>query len=63
MMYPSVNQLIQQAERQTPYLFFRDKHFYTINMKDDADAVTNAECNPGTTRVEDINGRIVWERQ
>lgn len=34
-----------------------------FEMKDDADARANAECNPGTTRVEDISGRVVWRPQ
>lgn len=54
---------VQMHERKTPYIFFRDGSFYPINMKDDDDARRNAECNPGTLRVEDINGRVVWSLQ
>ena len=42
------------------YLFFRGDGFYSIELKDDADAIANAECNNGTLQVQDINGRIVW---
>ena len=42
------------------YLFFRADGFYPIELKDDADAIANAECNNGTLQVQDINGRIVW---
>ena len=57
------NRIVQQHERRTRYVFFRDGMFYPIEMKDDADACANAECNPGTTRVEDANGRVVWRPQ
>lgn len=42
------------------YVFFRDEGFYPIELRDDDDARDNAECNPGTIRVEDHSGRIVW---
>jgi len=51
---------VHMHERKTPYIFFRKEGFYPIDMKDDADAKANAECNPGTLRVEDIHGRVVW---
>lgn len=41
------------------YVFFRDGMFYPISLRDDDDAIANAECNPGTLRVEDANGRVV----
>ncbi len=44
------------------YLFFREGMFYPIELRDDEQAVSNAECNPGTVRVEDgITGHVVWE--
>lgn len=44
------------------YLFVREGgFFYPIELNDDNDAKANAECNPGTMRVEDMEGRIVWE--
>lgn len=42
------------------YVFYRDEMFYMIELMDDADAVANAECNPGTRRVEDMKGNQVW---
>jgi len=42
------------------YVFYRDEMFYTLELIDDADAVANAECNPGTRRVEDTLGNQVW---
>ena len=34
--------------------------FYPIELKDDEDARKNAEWNPGTIRVEDLDGNVVW---
>ena len=52
-------------------VFFRQGFFYPMNippMPGDHSGKTieeiardNAECNPGTIRVEDINGRILWQ--
>lgn len=42
------------------YIFYRDDMFYMIELMDDADAVANAECNPGNRRVEDMRGNQVW---
>lgn len=42
------------------YVFFRDGFFYPIGLTDDEDAKVNAECNPGTIRVERLNGDVVW---
>lgn len=42
------------------YIFYRDDMFYMIELMDDDDAVANAECNPGTRRVEDMLGNQVW---
>lgn len=42
------------------YIFFRDGEWYPIEFKNDKEAVENAECNPGTIRVETWYGRAVW---
>jgi hypothetical protein len=47
----------------TVYVFFREGMFYPITLRNDEDARRNAECNPGTLRVEDIDGNIVWRPQ
>lgn len=45
------------------YIFIREGgFFYDIILKDDTDAIENAKCNPGTIRVEDLFGGIVWEK-
>ncbi len=43
------------------YIFFREEGFYCIELLNDIDAIENAKCNIGTTKVEDINGNTIWE--
>lgn len=43
------------------YIFFRDKLWYPIELRDDKDAIANALNNPGTTKVETPSGEIVWQ--
>lgn len=43
------------------YIFFRKDDFYFIELRDNEDAIANAECNAGTIRVEDIFGNVIWE--
>lgn len=42
------------------YVFFRGEWFYLLHFENDEEAIANAECNPGTTRVADLHGRTVW---
>ena len=46
------------------YNFFRkadgEEWFYPLWLYDDEEAKENAEYNPGTTKVENIWGRIIW---
>lgn len=42
------------------YIFFRKEGFYPLEFKNDKEAVTNALCNPGTLRVENIDGEVIW---
>ncbi len=46
------------------YIFIREGgFFYDIILRDDTDAIENAKCNPGTIRIEDIFGQVVWEKE
>lgn len=45
------------------YIFFRENDaWYPVELSDDDEARRNAECNPGTVRVENLNEEKVWER-
>ncbi len=50
-----------------PYAFTRDmdgrQAFCVVELMDDQDAVQNALCNPGTLKVEDMHGNVVWRLQ
>ena len=44
-----------------PYAFVREEGFYPLLLKDDEDAIANAENNPGTRFVIDpASLRLVW---
>ncbi len=43
------------------YIFHRGETFYPIDLYDDADAIKNAQWNPGTTLVTDTKGKIIWQ--
>jgi hypothetical protein len=51
---------MQDYSNYVPYSFHRADGFYFVTLKDDEDAINNAHHNPGTLRVEDIDGRVVW---
>lgn len=44
------------------YIFFRAEGFYPVECRDDAEVLKHVELNPGTIKVEDTNGRIVWQQ-
>lgn len=43
------------------YIFHRGDMFYPIELNDDNDAIKNAEHNKGTTKVTNINDKVIWE--
>lgn len=44
------------------YIFFRDGAFYAVELHSDEQARKNAECNPGTTKVENaLTREVVWQ--
>ena len=38
------------------YIFYREQGFYTLDLKDDNDAIANAVYNEGTLKVTDLAG-------
>lgn len=44
------------------HIFFRDRYFYPVEgIKDDKEVLVHVALNPGTTRVETIDGRVVYD--
>lgn len=44
------------------YNFIRAEGFYPLELKNDKEAIANAECNEGTLKVENSNGKTVWQK-
>lgn len=48
------------ASPKRPFLFVREEGFYLLELPE-LTVADNAECNPGTLRVEDARtGEVVW---
>lgn len=45
------------------YVFECSDGWYPLELKDDADAIANAKCNPGTLKVTTMSGRPVWPNE
>lgn len=46
-----------------PVIFIRAEGFYPIMVYEDDDMAHHAELNPGTLRIEDVDGNILWRPQ
>jgi hypothetical protein len=44
------------------YLFFREGHFYPVEEESDEKVLKHVPLNPGTTKIETIDGRVIYER-
>jgi hypothetical protein len=55
----------KRAERGDMRLvvFFRKEGFYPLELPITDDLAKHAECNPGTLRIEDLDGNILWRPQ
>lgn len=42
------------------YLFFREGHFYPVEEENDEKVLKHVVLNPGTLRIETIQGRVVY---
>jgi hypothetical protein len=42
------------------WLFFRDGHFYPIEEESDEKVLKHVPLNPGTKRIETIEGRVIY---
>lgn len=43
------------------YLFFREGHFYPVEEESDEKVLTHVPLNPGTLRIETIEGRVIYD--
>jgi len=43
------------------FLFFRAMGWYPLTLSSAFDAIAAANANPGTLRVEDAGGRVIWK--
>lgn len=41
-------------------VFVREEGFYTVGLAADDDLNRHAEMNPGTLRIEDVAGNVLW---
>lgn len=44
-----------------PYVFYRAEGFYPVTLGSDLEAIANAFHNPGTLKVTDSGGRVVYD--
>lgn len=57
-----LSRLMKRPKMKT-VLFFREGMFYPIDVREDEDLAKHAELNPGTLRIEDIRGKVLWQPQ
>lgn len=41
-------------------IFFREGMFYPIMVREKEDLAEHARLNPGTLRIEDVDGNVLW---
>lgn len=52
----------ERCEMLETFIFFRESVFYPVEIPR-SQILENVELNPGTLRVEDIQGTVVWRPQ
>ena len=57
---PVVRHFAARSPGMQTYIFFRAEGFYPVNLPGDNAVPENVRLNPGTLRVEDLAGRVVW---
>lgn len=60
MTEPNAN---RQRGPMATRIFFREGCFYILELPDDDDLAAHAESNPGTLRIEDVAGNVLWRPQ
>lgn len=49
------------AKPMNVYLFFREGMFYPIEDESDENVLKHVPLNPGTLKIETIDGRVIYE--
>lgn len=44
-------------------IFFREGGWYSLDLPEDTDWAKHAELNPGTLKIENLDGDILWRLQ
>ncbi len=60
--YPDGRKIPPESEWELR-VFIRDGHFYAISLPVDDDLNRHAELNPGTLRIENIDGDVLWPEE
>ena len=55
-----MNRVLPPRHAWVPRIFIREGMFYAIDLPVDEDLNLHAELNPGTLRIEDIAGNVLW---
>lgn len=42
------------------FIFFRAEGWYPVELPSESHVLPNVQCNPGTIKVEDMDGNVVW---
>lgn len=43
------------------FIFFRKEGWYPVTLRSAKEVPANVDANPGTLRVEDAGGRVIWK--
>lgn len=49
------------TKKMKTYLFFRDCLFYPVEEESDEKVLKHVPLNPGTTRIETLEGRVIYD--
>jgi hypothetical protein len=61
-IHEALSDEFHSTKRQT-VIFFREGFFYPVMGRPDEDWSKHAELNPGTLRIESMDGEILWRPQ
>lgn len=56
----SEERILPPREQWVPRIFIREGVFYVIDLPVDEDLNLHATLNPGTLRIEDMSGNVLW---